>query len=304
MWESEAMFDKKQYTITMILLAVAVAAAAVLSLGFQLFDSLYTLIVATAGYLYVKYRISSPLQLFSTKFNMLVDYDLDVEGALQMCKEHLEHAPTKGVEELYRWYLGMAHYYSGNYQEAIQTLNQVELKRMNAIYQVMIFVFIAYAAYEIEDRETFRLQMERIEGSKARIPAKYQAFVDNYTEILTALSNRENSLDQYKAVIEKHFSREDGYISTKLIFNYRMAAYYEALGDQTEKDKCLAFVIANGKNHHTALQAKRRFTNLVNVEDYVYDPEAKPPVEEQMPIEDVPAIETKDDQPEDTPDQE
>lgn len=286
------MFDKKQYTITMIVLAVGVAAAAVLSLGFQLFDSLYVLIVATAGYLYVKYRISSPLQMFSTKFNLLVDYDLDVEGALQMCKEHLDHAPTKGVEELYRWYYGMAQYYAGNYQEAIQTLNQVELKRMNAIYQVMIFVFIAYAAYEIEDMETFRLQIERIEGSKARIPAKYQAFTENYSEILNALSNRDQALDAYKATIEKHFSREDGYISTKLIYNYRMAAYHEALGDALEKDKCLAFVIANGKNHHTALQAKKRFTNLVDIEAFVFDPNAQaqdepqaPPVEETKQIE-------------------
>lgn len=270
------MFDKKQYTITMIVFAVGVAAAAVLSLGFQLFDSLYVLIVATAGYLYIKYRISSPLQMFSTKFNLLVDYDLDVEGALAMCKEHLEHAPTKGVEELYRWYYGMALYYSGNYEEAIRTLNQVELKRMNAIYQVMIFVFIAYAAYEIEDLETFRLQIERIEGSKARIPAKYQAFIENYLEILNALSNRDQALDAYKATIEKHFSREDGYISTKLIFNYRMAAYYEALGDALEKDKCLAFVIANGKNHHTALQAKKRFTDSVKIEDFVFDMNAQP----------------------------
>jgi tetratricopeptide (TPR) repeat protein len=262
---------------------VVVAAAAVASLGFRLFDSLYVLIAATAGYLYVKYRISSPLQLFSTKFNLLVDYDLDVEGALAMCKEHLEHAPTKGVEELYRWYYGMAHYYSGHYQEAIQTLNQVELKRMNAIYQVMIFVFIAYAAYEIEDMETFRLQMERIEGSKARVPAKYQSFIDNYTEILHALSNRDQALDSYKATIEKHFSREDGYISTKLIFHYRMAAYFEALGDTVEKDKCLAFVIANGKNHHTALQAKKRFTDSVRIEDFVFDPTAPAQVEGEQP---------------------
>lgn len=270
------MFDRKQYTITMIVFAVGVAAAAVLSLGFQLFDSLYVLIVATAGYLYIKYRISSPLQMFSTKFNLLVDYDLDVEGALAMCKEHLDHAPTKGVEELYRWYYGMALYYSGNYQEAIQTLNQVELKRMNAIYQVMIFVFIAYAAYEIEDMETFRLQIERIEGSKARIPAKYQSFIENYSEILNALSTRDQALDSYKATIEKHFSREDGYISTKLIYNYRMAAYHEALGDTLEKDKCLAFVIANGKNHHTALQAKKRFTDSVKIEDFVFDMNAQP----------------------------
>jgi len=288
------MFDKKQYTITMIVFAVGVAAAAVLSLGFQLFDSLYVLIVATAGYLYVKYRISSPLQMFSTKFNLLVDYDLDVEGALAMCKEHLDHAPTKGVEELYRWYYGMAQYYSGNYQEAIRTLNQVELKRMNAIYQVMIFVFIAYAAYEIEDMETFRLQIERIDGSKARIPAKYQAFIENYSEILNALLNRDQALDSYKATIEKHFSREDGYISTKLIYNYRMAAYHEALGDTLEKDKCLAFVIANGKNHHTALQAKKRFTDSVRIEDFVFDINAQTPEAPQTPVaDDAKQIETK-----------
>jgi hypothetical protein len=34
-------------------------------------------------------------------------------------------------------------------------------------------------------------------------------------------------------------------------------------------DKHLAYVIANGKNHHTALRAKEKFHNSVDVADYV-----------------------------------
>jgi hypothetical protein len=136
-------------------------------------------------------------------------------------------------------------------------------------------VFIAYSAYELGDMDLFATQIERIEGVKSRIPGKYQGFVTNYTEILTGIQNKNVATDLYKDMIEKHFSREDGYISTKLIYNYRLADYYDLIGDPLEKDKCFAFVIANGKEHHTALQAKKRFTNLVNVEDFVYDIEAE-----------------------------
>ncbi|MCK7487852.1 MAG: hypothetical protein MZU97_21895 [Bacillus subtilis] len=142
----------------------------------------------------------------------------------------------------------------------------------------MIFVFIAYAAYELDDMDTFatanRTNRRR---RKRRIPAKYQGFVDElYGNLERRLQHKEVALDQYKEMIEKHFSsREDGYISTKLIYNYRLATYYDLIGDALEKDKCLAFVIANGKEHHTAIQAKKRFTNLVNVEDFVYDIEAE-----------------------------
>ena len=83
------------------------------------------------------------------------------------------------------------------------------------------------------------------------------------------MANADVALDQYKDMIEKHFSHPDGYISTKLVFHYRMADYYERLGDTLEMDKNLAFVIANGKNHHTAVQARRKFKNSVNVDDYI-----------------------------------
>jgi tetratricopeptide (TPR) repeat protein len=269
------MFNRKQYIITIVALAVLVVGASVASVGFQLFDPIFIILGASLGYLYLKYRVSGPLQLFSTKFNMYVDYDLDLVSALALCKEHLDNAPVSSVAEVYRWYSGMAHYYSGDYESAIKTLNQVELKRMNPVYQVLIFVFIAYSAYELGDMDLFATQIERIEGVKSRIPGKYQGFVTNYTEILTGIQNKNVATDLYKDMIEKHFSREDGYISTKLIYNYRLADYYDLIGDPLEKDKCFAFVIANGKEHHTALQAKKRFTNLVNVEDFVYDIEAE-----------------------------
>ncbi len=269
------MFNRKQYIITIVALALLIVGAAVASIAFQLFDPIFVFLGASMGYLYIKYRVSGPLQLFSTKFNMFVDYDLDLTAALSLCKEQLDNAPVSSVAEVYRWYYGMAQYYAGDYETAIRTLNQVELKRMNPVYQVLIFVFIAYAAYELDDMDTFATQIERIEGVKARIPGKYQGFVTNYTEILSAIQHKEVALDQYKEMVEKHFSREDGYISTKLIYNYRLAAYYDLIGDALEKDKCLAFVIANGKEHHTAIQAKKRFTNLVNVEDFVYDIEAE-----------------------------
>jgi hypothetical protein len=53
-----------------------------------------------------------------------------------------------------------------------------------------------------------------------------------------------------------------------------MAYYYRAINDEVEMDKCLAKVIANGKNHHTAIRAKELFKNNVKVEDYVFQEEA------------------------------
>jgi hypothetical protein len=69
--------------------------------------------------------------------------------------------------------------------------------------------------------------------------------------------------------VEKHFSRNDGYITTQLVYQYRLALYYEKIGDDLERDKCLAFVIANGKEHHTAKSARMKFKGLVNVDEFV-----------------------------------
>lgn len=265
------MFNRKQFIITLVVMGVVIIGAGVAIYILEQ-DWLYLLIVMMLAYLFLKYKLTAPLQHFSTKFNLLVDYDLDLEEALRMAKAYYENAPTNGLKAIYRWYLGMVLYYSGNYEEAIRTLNQVDLRRMNPIYQVLIFVFEAYSAYELEDREQFDLFISRIEAIRPRIPMKYQNFVNSYLEILNAMKNKEQLSDQFKEVVEKHFNRNDGYISTKLIYHYRMAEYFEVIHDELEMDKHLAFVIANGKNHHLAFLAKRKFKGLVNVDDFIYDP--------------------------------
>jgi tetratricopeptide (TPR) repeat protein len=273
------MFNRKQYIITLIALGV-VAVGGALAVYLLKVDFIYFFVVIMLGYIYLKYRLTGPLQMFSTKFNMLVDYDLDVAQAEAMCRSYLENAPTSGLKAIYRWYLGMTLYYAGKYDESIRMLNQVDLKKMNPVYQVLIFVFQAYSVYELGQMDEFSQYVERIESIKPRIPGKYQGFVLSYLEILNALKNKETALDQFKEVVEKNFSRNDGYISTKLIYHYRLAEYYIALGDELEADKNLAFVIANGKEHHTAIQSKLKFKGLVNVEDYIYDPESESSNEE------------------------
>jgi len=285
------MFNRKKYLIYVVVFMVIMATIIVVNSFLPLekrIDWLWVILIGSAGYLYLKYRVSGPLQMFATRFTMLVDYDINVVEAERMAYEGMINAPTKNVGELYRVYYGMSQYYSGKYEEAIKTFNTVELKRLNILYHILIFAFTCYSAFELGDEETFNIALERIKNSKGRIPGKYANFVASYEEILEALKNVDTSLDNYKEVIERHFSRNDGYITTKLIYNYRLALYYEKLGDDLERDKCLAFVIANGKEHHTALGAMKKFKGLVNVEDYVI--KADQPVEELIP-EDVEQIE-------------
>jgi hypothetical protein len=109
------------------------------------------------------------------------------------------------------------------------------------------------------------------------------------------MQNIDTDLEGYKEAIESHFGKHDGYISTKLIYNYRMALYYEKIGDKLEADKCLAFVIANGKEHHMVARANERFRNSVNVEDYVYDYEAEQAKLEQAQIEQSQLLQAKTD---------
>jgi hypothetical protein len=252
-------------------------------------DWLWIILIGSAGYIYLKYRVSGPLQLFASKFTMLVDYDINVAEAERIAYEGMVNAPTKNVGELYRVYYGMSQYYSGKYEDAIKTFNTVELKRLNVLYHILIFAFTCYSAFELGDEETFNIAFDRIKNSKSRVPGKYTNFVASYEEILEAIKNIDTSLDNYKDVIERHFSRNDGYITTKLIYNYRLALYFEKLGDDLERDKCLAFVIANGKEHHTALGAIKKFKGLVKVEDYIIKEEI--PNEEIKP-EEVEQIET------------
>ena len=145
-----------------------------------------------------------------------------------------------------------------------------------SLYHVLIFAFTAYSAYEEGDLATFDLSINRMEEVKNRVHKKYLGFVASYLEILKAIKNLDEEPENYREVIERNFSKEDGYLSTTLVYNYRMAHYYKTVGNVEEMDKCLAIVIANGKNHHAAVQAGNMFKNTCNVEDFVYqDPSVK-----------------------------
>jgi len=266
--------NRKQYLISVIVLGVGGIALIVTNYVWQYMNQIYPVVIVLVGYLFLKYKLTAPMQLFTTKFSMLVDYDLDVEGAVAMAEKAYVDAPTNAMKAIYQTYYGMGLYYAGRYQEAIKILQTIDLKKLNIVYHGLIWAFVCYSAYETEDMETFQMTLDRIKNIHHQIPARYQGFIGGYIEILEAIKNIDVSLDQYKETIEKHFSREDGYISTKLIFNYRMGVYYQKIGEELEADKCFAFVIANGKNHHTALRAKTMFKGLVNPEDFVYVPSA------------------------------
>jgi tetratricopeptide (TPR) repeat protein len=205
---------------------------------------------------------------------MLVEYDLEVQKAKELVEENLKKAPTKNMQAFYMVYLGMAKYYCGEYDEAIKTFNQIELKKLNPAYHILIFAFSAYASFELEDFENFNMYLERIKTLSANINRRYLSFVNSYIQVLEAIQGLDDNPEHYREVIESQFSQFDGYISTKLIYNFRMAYYYRAINDEVEMDKCLAKVIANGKNHHTAIRAKELFKNNVKVEDYVFQEEA------------------------------
>ena len=262
--------NRKQYLTAVIVVLAISLGLIVTNVIFEWIQWTWVFVIVAVAYLYLRYKVSGPLQAFANKFNMLVDYDLDVQGAKQLCQERVESAPTAMTKALYMVYLGMATYYAGDYEEAIKVFNQIELKRLNNIYHILIFAFTAYSAYEAEDMETFNLNIERIKNLQNTVSKRYVGFVGSYLQVLEAMANLETNPEHYREVIENQFSRNDGYISTKLTYNYRMAFYYKALNDEVEMDKCLAKVIANGKEHHTALQAKKLFKNNVNTEDYVF----------------------------------
>ena len=245
-------------------------------------DWLLVFITISVFYIYIRYRISGPLQLFSNKFNMMVDYDLDVEGALKMVQDRVENAPTEGIKALYELYLGMALYYNGKYRESMNTFNQINLTKVNSLYHVLIYAFTAYAAFEEGDIETFDFSLNRLTEMKTKVNKKYLAFVINYDEILKAIKNIDFDQEHYREVMEKSFARDDGYISTKLIYNYRMAYYYKAIHNTEEMDICLAKVIANGMNHHTAIQARKLFQNTCNIEDFVFPEPGEEPIEVEV----------------------
>jgi tetratricopeptide (TPR) repeat protein len=289
--------NKKQYRITLIVFGVSAIGLLVTDIIWEYVELLWVFIAVSIGYIFIRYRVTTPLQKFSAKFNMLVDYDLDVEGALALAKNQYENAPTASVSQLLSIYLGMGYYYNSEYDEAIKTFNQISLNKVNQVYHILIHAFTAYSAYEINDREAFDVALERMENAKQRIHKKYFAFASSYMEILEAMKNLEINPENYREVIERNFSREDGYISTRLIYNYRMAMYYKTVGNEEEMDKCLAKVIANGKNHHTALRSRSMFKGTVNVEDYVFTEASSEPkdvvvVEEPLQIDEVDDFDT------------
>jgi tetratricopeptide (TPR) repeat protein len=283
--------NRKQYLTAVIVVLAISLGLIVTNVIFEWIQWTWVFVIVAVAYLYLRYKVSGPLQAFANKFNMLVDYDLDVQGAKQLCQERVESAPTAMTKALYMVYLGMATYYAGDYEEAIKVFNQIELKRLNNIYHILIFAFTAYSAYEAEDMETFNLNIERIKNLQNTVGKRYIGFVGSYLQVLEAMANLETNPEHYREVIENQFSRNDGYISTKLTYNYRMAFYYKALNDEVEMDKCLAKVIANGKEHHTALQAKKLFKGNVNIEDYVFVEEQEP--EDVEVVEDQQLIESK-----------
>lgn len=274
--------NRKQYITTLIAFAIIAIAGIITNAIFEYASWILIFTFVFVGYLYVKYRVDGSLQTFSTKFNMLLDYDLEVDAALEMAQKAYDNAPTNALKATYLLYVGMAHYYCGHYQEAILSFNQIDLAKMNPVFHALVFAFTAYSAFEINDQETFDLCVERIGALINQVPAKYKNFVSNYEEVLVATQNMETSIDNYKDMVEKHFANDDGYIARKLNYQYRLSYYYKAIGDTLEMDKCLAFCIANGKEQHIAKRAKALFQGSVNVEDYIYDPTAATIVSEDL----------------------
>ncbi|MBN2696986.1 MAG: hypothetical protein JXR38_05545 [Bacilli bacterium] len=260
---------RKEYLATIIGIIVVSVTLIVTNAIWEYIQWIWIFVITMLGYVYMRYKLSGPLQLFSTKFNMLVDYDLDVEAAEKLASEGAQDAATANIKALYEMYHGMSLYYSGKYDEAIKKFHLIDLKRLNVIYHILVFAFQAYSAYEIEDEEEFNQSIDRIRNLEPKVSGKYKPYVVSYLEILEVMKNLATDPERYKEVVEKHFGRKDGYISTQLIYHYRMAAYYREIGDEVEMDKNLAFVIANGREHHTALRAREMFKGSVNVDDYV-----------------------------------
>lgn len=275
--------NRKEYLISIAVIST-VLIALLISNYFLMYITnwWWVFLIALLSYMYLRYRMSAPMQTFSNKFNMLVDYDLEVQQAKELAQKGVDNAPTQGIKALYMVYLGMAKYYTGEYRDAINTLNQIAIRRLNPAYIVLINAFSAYAAYEEGDVEAFDIAFEKMRSASQRVSRKYVSFAAGYMEILEVIKNLNEDPEKYREVIEKHFSRDDGYITTKLIYNYRMAYYYKAINNTEEMDKCFARVIANGKEHHTALQARKMFTGTCNIEDFVFAAPAEKPIDEPL----------------------
>ena len=131
--------NKKEFYATIIIYAVLAFALMVTNYFLEYMDWLLAFAIILVGYMYFRYKLTSPMQKFVNKFNMLMDYDLDIESAIEMALNHVENAPTKSLKGIFLLHLGMAYYNNGEYDKAIQTFNQIELQRMNTVYHVLIF---------------------------------------------------------------------------------------------------------------------------------------------------------------------
>lgn len=296
---------KKEFIITIVVFAVFSVGFVATNLILELLNqqSLNWLLVfgiIFLGYLYLRYRLVQPLRSFASKFNMLLDYDLDIEGAIQLASEYVNEAPTRGMKSIYLLHLGMAYYNNGEYEKAVQTFDKIELQKINSVYHVLIFAHQAYAYDELGNDAGFDLALERITNIKDKIHRKFFAFASSYERILTAMKNLKEEPEEYKEVVEAHLSQHNGYISQRLVYHYRLAKYYEVVGDVEEMDKHLARVLANGKSHFTAKEAQDMFQNTVKVDDYVFteDDFNQPDLEDESlteKIEDAKELEVFDD---------
>ncbi|MFW5889148.1 MAG: tetratricopeptide repeat protein [Bacillota bacterium] len=275
---------KNEFYVTIITYAVLSAGLIVTNIIFEYLDWLLLFAIILIGYMYFRYRLSSPIQKFSNKFNMLVDYDLNMEEAINMSLEYIEEAPTKGIKALLQVYLGMAYYNNGEYEQAINTFKSIDLSKLNTVYHILIFAHQAYAYYELDDQEGFDLALERIRNIKPKINKKFLGYANSYERLLTTMKNMEEKPEEYKEVVEANLSSHKGFISQRLVYHYRLAHYYKVLGDTENMDKELAKVLANGKGHFTAKEAEKMFQNSVDVDDYIFTDDQ--PLEQEVKEED------------------
>jgi tetratricopeptide (TPR) repeat protein len=276
---------RKEFYTTIVIFAIVATTLIVTNFILVYMDWLLLFAIILVGYMYFRYRLTTPMQKFSNKFNMLMDYDLDMEGAIQLAHDHIEEAPTRAMKALFQVHLGMAYYNNGEYERAIQTFNEIELNKLNTVYHVLIFAHQAYAHYELGNQEQFDLALERIKNIKPQIHRKFIGYANSYERLLSAIKNIEEDPEDYKAVIEANLSQHHGFISQRLVYHYRMANYYKLIGDTEKTDIELAKVLANGKGHFTAIEAEKMFQNTVKVDDYIFteeDFEAEVPVEEEQ----------------------
>ncbi|MFP4478565.1 MAG: tetratricopeptide repeat protein [Candidatus Izemoplasmatales bacterium] len=281
---------KKEFYTTIIVFAVISTALIITNFIFEYLDWLLLFAIILVGYMYFRYRLTTPMQKFSNKFNMLMDYDLNMEGAIDLAQEHIEEAPTRAMKALFQVHLGMAYYNNGQYERAIETFNNIELNKLNTVYHVLIFAHQAYAHYELGNEDQFELALERIKNVKPKIHRKFIGYANSYERLLTAIKNIEEDPEDYRAVIEANLSQHHGFISQRLVYHYRMAHYYKVIGDTKKMDIELAKVLANGKGHFTAKEAEDMFQKSVDVDDYIFteddfEAEVEPKEEEKSPKE-------------------